>query len=83
MQITLNRFDEIEHTPLKVYNRVVFLNNLMEDSGRYAAESYIELFSDTERKQMYAMGSYIRQKGVDFVRKAVTKNLVIEEGTRD
>lgn len=77
MELTLNKFEEINHLPLKVFNRVVFLNNLYSDSGREAAEKYISLFSEAEKKQMYVMGSYIKRVGEELVRKEVTKGLVI------
>lgn len=34
MTQTLNKFEDINHLPLRVFNRVVFLNNLFADSGK-------------------------------------------------
>lgn len=77
MTITLNKFDDISHLPLRVFNRVVFLNNLFADSGPEAASTYIALFDEPQRQQMYVMGAYIKKIGQDAVRKEVTKGLVL------
>lgn len=77
--IVFDRFDEISHIPLRVYNRVVMLNNLMNDSGKLAAEAYVSIFSEAEKKQMYIVNLTIKQKGLDFVRKEVTKGLTLVE----
>lgn len=73
--MTLDKFDDIHHLPLRVFNRVAYLHNLMESAGRTPAQEYIDLFSEEERKQMFVLGSYIRKVGVEKVRKEVTKNL--------
>lgn len=77
--LTLNKFDDINHLPLRVFNRVVFLNNLFEDGGPEAAKKYVELFDDMEQKQMFVMGNYIKREGVAKVRKEVTRNLVLAD----
>lgn len=70
-------FNHITHTPLRVFNRVVFMTNLLTDFGKEAASNYAELFDESERKQMYIMQVYINQKGVDEARKTVTKGLEV------
>lgn len=70
-----NRFDEIDHLPLKVYNRFVLLSNLKEDFGEAVAQDYLELFDEKERKQMFIINTFIKTKGVDEVRKMVTEGL--------
>lgn len=77
MTITLNKFEDINHLPLRVFNRVVFLNNLFADSGPEAAQSYINLFDEPQKQQMYVMGSYIKKVGQEAVRREVTKGLVL------
>ena len=71
------RFDAIKHIPLRVYNRVVMMNNLHEDAGANAAKAYAESFSEAERQQMYIMMAYIQSHGVEATKKFVTKNLVL------
>lgn len=75
--VVFERFDNINHMPLRVFNRVAFLHNLISDSGKSAGESYIALFKDFERKQMFLMSAYMKKVGVDQVRKEVTKGLEI------
>lgn len=77
MEMTLNKFEEINHLPLRVFNRVVFLNNLFADGGEEAAKSYVASFSEAEKKQMFVLSAYIKRVGVEQVRKEVTKNLVV------
>ena len=77
MENNFKRFDEIKHTPLRVFNRVVLLNNLLSDFGKSTAENYIGVFDTGERKQLYLMQAYIKAKGPDFVRKEVTKGLEV------
>lgn len=79
MQIDMNRFDDIKHTPLRVYNRAVVTFNLLEDFGREAVENYFNLFSEQEKKQIFLMNQYIRSKGKDAAYRFATKDLVIEE----
>lgn len=74
-----NRFDEIAHLPLKVYNRFVLLSNLKEDFGEKVAQDYLEMFDEKERKQMFIINAFIKSKGVDAVRKMVVEGMEIEE----
>lgn len=75
--MVFEKFDSVTHMPLRVFNRVVFLHNLISDSGKSAGETYINLFKEFERKQMFLMSAYIKQVGLEQVRKEVTKGLVI------
>lgn len=75
--MVFERFDNVNYMPLRIFNRVVFLHNLISDSGKVAGNQYIDLFTDTEKKQMLILSAYIKKVGVDQTRKEVTKNLVI------
>lgn len=77
MEAVFNRFEDINHMPLRVFNRVVFLNNIFADAGEVAARHYIGTFNEGERKQMYLMQAYIKQHGIDKARKDATKNLEV------
>lgn len=77
MTLTLNKFDDINHLPLRVFNRVVLLNNLNADGGIEAAKRYVDLFTEAERKQMYVVAQAIKIKGEEAVRKEVTRELVL------
>lgn len=72
-----NRFDEISHLPLKVYNRTAMMFNLSEDFGETVAKEYAGIFNDNERQQILIMQIFIQNKGIDFVKKEVTKGLVL------
>lgn len=78
-----DKFDDIQHMPLRTFNRTIMLSNILEDLGRGKAEEYAALFTDNERKQMYIMQLYINTKGYDAARLAATKDLVLEGETHD
>ncbi len=75
--LTFETFNTIEHMPLRVYNRVVFLNNILSDFGRDAVKRYIEMFNEGERQQMFLMQAFIKAKGVEAAKKFATKDLRI------
>lgn len=83
METVFNRFEDINHLPLRVFNRVVFLNNLLADAGEVAARHYIGTFNEGERKQLFLMQSYIKLHGIDKARKDVTKNLEVVYDTSE
>ncbi len=74
---TFQLFNDIQHTPLRVYNRLVLMNNLMEDFGTAVVADYLSNFNEGERKQLYFMQQYVLEHGVDATRKLVTKGLHI------
>lgn len=76
-KLHFNRFDEIKHKPLQAFNRTVQFNNYYYDKGRDMAEQYANIFSDRDRKEMYLIQLAVKNMGVDAVRKAVTKDLVV------
>lgn len=76
MENNFNKFNEIQHTPLRVFNRVAMLFNIKEDQGEETAKEYVNCFTESERKQMLMVMVAIEKQGVEAVRKAVTKDLV-------
>lgn len=77
--ITFNNFNEIEHLPLRVFNRVVTSFNISADYGRHELEKYVGQFNPRERLQMAYMTKYIKQHGPEKARADVTKDLVLPE----
>ena len=74
---TFDKFDEVSHLPLRVFNRVVYLTSLKEDGGNVSRENYLKLFTEGERNQITLKAMYIKNKGLEQVRKEVTRGLVI------
>ena len=72
-----DRFDSITDIRLRVFNRVVLMGNLLADLGKDATAAYISMFEDWERKQMYVMQAYIKQKGIEAVRQEVIRKVEI------
>ena len=70
-----NTFDDVNHLPLRVFNRVMFMSNLAATVSPEEAKAYGASFNEGEREQLYVMGAYIKAKGLDEARKTVTKGL--------
>lgn len=75
--ISFENFADIKHIPLRVFNRVVYMQNLMADFGIEAVKKYIEQFAEHERQQMFLMQAFIKSKGVDEARRAATRDLKV------
>jgi len=76
---TFNKFDEIEHMPLRVFNRTAMLFNLMDDFGNTVAEEYLNMFNEGQKQQILIMNLYIKKFGLDKARSEATKDLVLPE----
>ena len=79
MKNNFNLFKDINHAPLRVYNRVVMCHNLRSDFGQAVCEDYISCFSDAEKKEMALLTNLVQKKGKDYVMKMVTRNLPLPE----
>ena len=72
-----NKFEDIVHMPLRVYNRSVNLFNLMEDLGKVRALEYLNLFSKSEQTQIFLMNQYIKVNGMEAAYKFATNGLEV------
>lgn len=79
MQNNFNKFDEIEHEPLRVYNRLVLTHNLLEDGGEYAAKEYLDMFTTSDRVKILKLNNFLKKNGVDKTISVVTKDLELED----
>ena len=70
-----NRFDHIEHKPLRVFNRTVMATNLTEDFGENVAKDYISLFTDVDRRNIFMLGGFIKKHGVKEARRVCTEGM--------
>ena len=77
--IVFDKFDSIKSLGLRVFNRVVYLNNLYQQAGKEISKEYISQFDNYERFQMFVMGKHILDKGVDQVRREVTEGVIFED----
>lgn len=78
---TFRTFEEIEHTPLRVFNRVVTAYNIQDDFGPVVLEEYYNNFDDLEKLQMASMMEYIKQHGREAAKKVALKGLKLQEQT--
>lgn len=74
---TFNQFNDVNHRPLKIYNRAVTLMNINTDFGKHVAEDYVQLFSEDDRKDMWMMLLLIKKIGQKEAKKKVTRNLKV------
>ena len=72
MSHKFNRFTDISHPPLRIYNRAVMFFNILEDHGKHAAEEYAQSFTKEERLQMAQITALVKAKGTKHVIALVT-----------
>lgn len=75
MKNKFNTFSDIQHRPLRIYNRSVMFHNLYEDSGPVVASEYAQTFTPEERLEIAQMTALVRKKGVKFVQQLVTEGI--------
>ena len=76
---TFNRFDEIEHMPLRVYNRGVMAFNILNDFGKETLKEYFETFNTGELLQIAIIQEHIKKFGVKKTYKEVTKDMKLQD----
>lgn len=70
-----NQFRDIEHRPLRIYNRAVMFHNIYEDHGIGAAEEYVATFSPQEKLEIAQITALVKTKGTKFVKDLVTQGV--------
>lgn len=75
MKKTFNRFTDINHRPLRIYNRSVMTFNIMEDQGKDTAVEYLDSFTKEERLEIAQMTALTRKIGAKNVKEMVTRNI--------
>lgn len=78
MKPNFNRFDEIENTSLRAYNRTVLAYNLRDDFGKNVCEEYLEGFDEASKKQIFCIISLIKIMGKDKLLKQITSELNVD-----
>jgi len=76
MKKTFNTFNDIQHHPLRIFNRSVMAHNILEDQGKETMSEYLSLFTDEERVEMYKMTALVKKIGSKKLRELVTEGLV-------
>jgi hypothetical protein len=72
-------FDEVEHLPLRTYNRMVMCFNIKEDFGPVVLEEYVENFDIEERKRIFLLMAFVYKEGMERAREICLKGFVPEE----
>jgi len=78
-----NQFNDIEHRPLRIYNRCVMFHNIYEDQGKAPAQDYAESFSKEERLEIAQMAALVKARGPKFVKEMVTRNIQFIDDLED
>lgn len=82
-------FNHVENKPLRTYNRLMFLENLLEFKGRAYAEEYILKFNNEEKTDLSKMKIILsillkkHQRDMDLAKKElinlITKDMYFSE----
>lgn len=75
----ISRFEEVEHLPLRTFNRTAMICNLLEDGGKAAVEDYIKDFSSQEIKEINQMYRFVKKNGYKKSRELVTKGMTFTD----
>lgn len=75
----MNKFNDIDYLPLRVWNRTVMLFNIREDSGENAAKEYASQFSKQELAQMLDLYHLVKKNGPEKIKKMIMANMPLEE----
>lgn len=71
----MSNFSEIQHAPLRAYNRCVYAFNLLEDSGKAPMEDYLSQFSKKDRVEISKVYELINNVGHKRIKEIVTHGL--------
>lgn len=75
MKQPFNRFEDIQHRPLRIYNRSVMVHNIYEDQGAVTSQDYFATFSKEERLEIAQMTALTRKMGAKYVKDLVTRGV--------
>lgn len=75
MKTQFNLFRDIQHRPLRIYNRSVMFHNLYEDQGAHTAKEYVDALTKEERLEIAQMTQLVRKLGVTKVKELVTQGV--------
>jgi hypothetical protein len=75
----INTFNDIEHIPLRTYNRCVMYFNLWEDSGSEVADNYIRHIPHNERLLMVEMYKDVKKRGLETVKRELIRTMPLPE----
>lgn len=72
MKTQFNLFRDIQHRPLRIYNRSVMFHNLYEDQGAFTAQEYADAMNKEERLEVAQMTALVKKIGPKKVKELVT-----------
>lgn len=72
MKTQFNLFRDIQHRPLRIYNRSVMFHNLYEDQGAHTAKEYADALTKEERLEVAQMTALVKKIGPAKVKELVT-----------
>ena len=74
-----DNFDSVKHNPLKVFNRTIMVNNILEDFGEDRTKEYLEQFSDLDKRSIFIMMNFIKVKGYKAAKEAAMRDFKVED----
>ena len=79
MKAKYSDFSDVQHAPLRAYNRAVTAFNIREDLGSFSMMEYLEQFSKEDRLRSAQVTALTKKMGVKWVKEQVTKGLVFSD----
>lgn len=76
----MEKFNEINYAPLRIYNRCVMMFNLSADKGFEVGKKYMSEFSPKEKTEMLDMLNTVKKYGNDRVKKDIMRNMPLQDG---
>ena len=75
MKTQFNLFHDIQHRPLRIFNRSVMYHNLLEDQGKAVAGEYASALTKEERLEIVQMTSLVKKIGLKRVKALITEGV--------
>lgn len=77
----MDDFNQIQYTPLRVWNRCVMAFNIREDVGQAGVEAYMSQFNQSEKHEMLDMYNDVKRRGREVVLKEIKAGVPAEHET--
>jgi len=75
MKTQFNLFYDVQHRPLRIYNRSVMFHNLLEDQGKATAQEYANSLTKEERLEIVQMTQLVKKIGLKRLKALVTEGV--------
>lgn len=75
MKTQFNLFHDVQHRPLRIFNRSVMFHNLYDDQGARTAKEYVDALTKEERLEIAQMTALVKKIGLKRVKALITEGV--------